>query len=41
MYERQDYKGWYYIPVPSEPFEVKQEYNKKMGSIGFDPKFTK
>ena len=43
MYERQDYKGWFYIPVPKETYEMKEEYNKTVGSksMGYDSKFTK
>jgi hypothetical protein len=42
MYEKQDYKAWYYVPVPIEPFEVKQKYIKDVAhNQGIDPKFTK
>ncbi len=39
MKEKQDYKGWYYIPVPKEPMQMKEEYNKEIH--GYDSKFSK
>ena len=41
MREKQDYKGWYYVPVPKEAYELKEKFNKETGSKGYDPKFTK
>ena len=41
MKEKQDYKAWYYVPVPKEPMEAKQQYIEKMGGQGYDSKFTK
>lgn len=41
MKERQDYKAWYYVPVPKETMEMKQDFLEKQGRIGYDPKFTK
>jgi hypothetical protein len=42
MNERQDYKAWFYVPVPKEPFEVKQQYIREVaGNQGTDPKYVK
>jgi hypothetical protein len=41
MIENQDYKGWYYTPVTKEGFELREQFNKEMGSHGYDPKYTK
>lgn len=41
MKENQDYKAWYYVPVPKETLEMKKEYIQKYGSLGYDSKFTK
>ena len=41
MKEKQDYKAWYYVPVPKEPFEMKKQYHEQNARLGYDPKFTK
>ncbi len=41
MREKQDYKAWYYIPVPKEPAEMKQKYIENHGHHGYDIKNTK
>jgi hypothetical protein len=41
MAEKQDYKAWYYIPVPKETQELKQEFLKEHGSPGYDSRFVK
>ena len=41
MKEKQDYKAWYYIPVPKEPMEVKEEYIKEVGPHGYSSKYSK
>jgi hypothetical protein len=39
MKEKQDYKAWYYVPVPKEPMEMKQEYIENVGRHGYDVKY--
>jgi hypothetical protein len=41
MSEKQDYKAWYYIPVPKEPTDIKKEFIEQEGKPGVDSKFTK
>ena len=41
MKEKQDYKAWYYIPVPKEPTEAKQKYIEQLGNKGYDSKYAK
>merc|ERR1712127_225113 len=41
MKEKQDYKAWYYIPVPEESQIIKQTYINEHGKPGYDVKFTK
>lgn len=41
MADKQDYKAWYYIPVPKETQELKQEFLKEHGSPGYDSKFVR
>lgn len=41
MKENQDYKAWYYVPVPKETLEMKKEFHEKYGSLGYDSKYTK
>lgn len=41
MQERKDYKGWYYVPVNKESFELKEKFNQETGPKGYNPKYTK
>ena len=41
MKEKQDYKGWYYVPVAKESYELKEKFNQETQSKGYDPRFTK
>lgn len=41
MKEKQDYKAWYYVPVPREPMEMKEQYIQNLGKQGYDAKYTK
>ena len=41
MADKQDFKAWYYIPVPKETQELKQEFLKEHGSPGYDSKFIR
>lgn len=41
MKEKQDYKAWYYVPVPIEPMEMKEQYIQNLGKQGYDAKYTK
>lgn len=40
MKEKQDYKAWYYIPVPKEGREQKEQFNKDFGGQGYSSKFS-
>ena len=41
MDTKQDYKAWFYIPVPKENQEARKEFLKDAASPGFDSKFVK
>ena len=41
MSEKQDYKAWYYIPVPKEPMELKEKYIEDSVRHGYDVKYAK
>lgn len=37
MKERQDYKAWFYLPVPKEPLEYKKQFNRE-AVPGYSPR---